>query len=40
MGNLMEIFICNDCDTLATLSIESDRITIEKCQCLTLDWEE
>ena len=40
MGNLIEILICDECDTLATLSVESDRITISKCQCVTLDWNE
>jgi len=42
MGNIMEnlegVFICDECDTLATVSVESDTITISQCQCLTLDW--
>jgi len=35
---LKEIFICDNCDTLATVSVVSDTITISQCQCLTLDW--
>ena len=38
MGNLSEIFICDECDTLATMSVQGDTITINKCKCLTLDW--
>ncbi len=38
MGNLSEIFICDECDTLATMSVQGDTITISQCQCLTLDW--
>jgi hypothetical protein len=38
MSKLKEILICDECDTLATVSVESDTITISQCQCLTLDW--
>ena len=42
MGNLMDelsdVFICDKCDTLATVSVQGDTITINKCECLTLDW--
>jgi hypothetical protein len=31
----MEIFICDNCSTLATLSVVGDTITINKCQCST-----
>jgi hypothetical protein len=34
----MEIFICDLCDTLATMSVQGDTITILQCQCLTLEW--
>ena len=34
----MEIFLCDECDTLATLSVVGDTITIQQCACLTLDW--
>jgi len=34
----MDIFICDECDTLATMSVESNTITLNKCKCLTLDW--
>lgn len=36
----MEIFICDGCDTLATVERNADTITINKCKCLTLDWKE
>lgn len=29
----MEIFICDDCDTLATLSVVGDTITLVPCKC-------
>jgi hypothetical protein len=42
MGNLLDnlsnVFLCDGCDTIATVSVEGDTITIQKCQCLTLDW--
>jgi hypothetical protein len=38
MGNVSEIFICDECDTLATMSVVGDKITLNKCKCLTLDW--
>jgi len=44
MGNIMEnlegVFICDECDTLATVSVQGDTITIQQCKCLTLDWSE
>ena len=42
MGNILDelsnIFLCDECDTLATVSVQGDTITISKCQCLILDW--
>jgi hypothetical protein len=38
MGNVSEIFICDECDTLATMSVVGDTIILSQCQCLTLDW--
>ena len=42
MGNLMDelsnVFICDECDTLATMSVQGDTIQLNKCKCLTLDW--
>jgi hypothetical protein len=42
MGNLMDelegVFICDECDTLATMSVQGDTIILSQCQCLTLDW--
>jgi len=43
MGNLFDelenVFICDGCDTLATVSVHGDTITITQCACVTLDWE-
>jgi hypothetical protein len=36
----MELFLCDTCDTLATVTQEGNTITINKCKCLTLDWSE
>jgi hypothetical protein len=36
----MEIFLCDECDCLASVSVASDTITIQKCACPTLDWNE
>ena len=42
MANLMDdlegVFICDECDTLATVSVQGDTIQLNKCKCLTLDW--
>lgn len=42
MGNLMDnlnnVFVCDDCETLASVSVLGDTITLNKCKCLTLDW--
>jgi hypothetical protein len=39
MGNLMDsldgVFICDECDTLATVSVIADTIKITKCFCQT-----
>lgn len=31
----MEIFLCDNCDTLATLSVETDTILVTQCKCVT-----
>ena len=31
----MELFLCDNCDTLATLEIQGDTITLTQCQCIT-----
>lgn len=36
----MELFICDNCDTLASVERNKDTITINKCKCLTLDWKD
>ena len=36
----MQIFLCDSCDTLATVTHEGNTITINPCACTTLDWEE
>ena len=38
-NNLDGIFLCDNCDTLATVSSEGNTITINKCECVALDWE-
>ena len=42
MGNLLDnldgVFICDECDTLAIVSKEGNTITINKCECIALDW--
>jgi len=44
MGNLLDnlsnVFLCDECDTLATVSVLNDKITIQQCACLALDWTE
>jgi hypothetical protein len=35
MGNFMDIFICDSCDTLATVSVSGDTILVNKCKCET-----
>ena len=38
MGNIMDeldfIYICDECDTLATVIHEGNTITINPCQCI------
>jgi hypothetical protein len=34
----MELFLCDKCDCLATVSVLADTITINKCSCPVLDW--
>jgi len=31
----MQIFLCNECDCLATLSVVGDTITIQQCACVS-----
>ena len=38
--NKMEIFICEDCNTLATIEKNENTITLNKCECMTLEWKE
>ena len=37
--NLDGIFLCDNCDTLATVWQKGNTIEITKCECVTLDWE-
>jgi len=43
MGNFFDelenVFICDSCDTLATVSMHGNTITVNQCECVTLDWE-
>ena len=34
------IFLCDNCDTLATVSVHGDTIMVNQCECVTLDWED
>jgi hypothetical protein len=40
MGNILDelknVFLCIDCDTLATLSEVGDTIIINQCECVAL----
>jgi hypothetical protein len=36
----MELFLCDNCDTLATVTKDGDTIIINKCKCVTLGWDE
>ena len=38
MKEALEIFICDECDTLATVLALPNEIQITKCNCLALDW--
>ena len=31
----MNIYLCDNCDTLAVLTMEGNTITLNKCQCST-----
>ena len=33
-----QLFICDECDCLATVSVAGDTITISQCACPVLDW--
>lgn len=33
------IFLCDNCDTLATVWQKGNTIEITQCECVTLDWE-
>jgi hypothetical protein len=39
MGNIMDeldfIYICDECDTLATVTMQGNTITINQCSCTT-----
>ena len=37
-NSLDGIFLCDNCDTLATVSSEGNTITINQCECVALDW--
>jgi hypothetical protein len=36
----MDLFLCDECDCLASVSVQGDTITIQKCACPVLDWNE
>ena len=35
----MELFLCDECDTLASVEIINDELGIKHCACVVLDWE-
>ena len=35
-----ELFLCDECDCLASVSVQGDTILLQTCQCVTLDWSE
>lgn len=39
MGNIMDeldfIYLCDECDTLATVTMQGNTITINQCLCTT-----
>jgi hypothetical protein len=39
MGNLLDnlsnVFLCDGCDTIATVSVQGDTIQITKCLCMS-----
>ena len=35
MSHIAEMWICDNCDTLAIVSVETDTIVIQKCKCVT-----
>lgn len=35
----MQIYLCDGCDTLATLSVEGDTIKVTKCKCQTENYQ-
>jgi hypothetical protein len=39
MSEIAGMWICDNCDTLATVSQKANTIEITKCECVTLDWE-
>jgi hypothetical protein len=39
MSEIAGMWICDNCDTLATVSQFENTIQITKCECVTLDWE-
>lgn len=38
-NSLDGIFLCDNCDTLATVWQKGNTIEITKCACVTLEWE-
>ncbi len=36
----MELFLCDKCDTLATVEMRGDTLKVTKCACLALEWKD
>ena len=35
MNQIAEMWICDNCNTLATVSVALDTLVIEQCECVT-----
>ncbi len=36
----MELFLCDNCDTLASVETVNGDLLIKQCACVTLEWNE
>lgn len=40
IGEIAGMWICDNCDTIATVNYGTDSIVVNQCECVTLDWNE
>lgn len=38
IGEIAGMWICDNCDTLATVNYGVGEIVVNQCECVTLDW--